>query len=247
MTNFNYREAFSRNIGVVSEETQDKIQSTTVAIAGCGGMGGAHAHTLARLGVGQFKLADPDIFELANFNRQYGATTETVDCFKTVITELMIREINPEASVHIFPSGITTRNIDNFLKGVDVVVDALDFFALGARKLLFDAAFAKGIPVITAAPVGLYGFAKLFWSGESFNITFSTYDEIPIADQLTRFAEAVIGPNIHQYFLPGALDIGSGLAPSTIIGVQDASAKAARLVLEVIQNAKAARLVLEVM
>ncbi len=41
-----------------------------------GGVGGVHLMTLARLGIGKFTIADPDTFELANFNRQYGAEPE---------------------------------------------------------------------------------------------------------------------------------------------------------------------------
>ena len=70
---FDYNEAFSRNIGLFTLEEQDKLRRSHVAIAGMGGVGGVHVATLARTGIGNFTIADPDCFELANMKRQYGA------------------------------------------------------------------------------------------------------------------------------------------------------------------------------
>src|SRR5512134_4146138 len=77
MEPFNYDEAFSRNIGWVTEAEQAALRSKRVAIAGLGGVGGVHLLTLARLGIGAFTLAEFDSFDLANFNRQAGAMVST--------------------------------------------------------------------------------------------------------------------------------------------------------------------------
>jgi len=78
MNLFNYHQAFSRNLGWVTEQEQDRLRKSRVAIAGLGGVGGFHLLTLARLGVGAFNLADFDTFDLANFNRQAGASLDTL-------------------------------------------------------------------------------------------------------------------------------------------------------------------------
>ena len=75
---FDYDDAFSRNIGWVTEWEQRALCDKTVAIAGMGGVSGAHLITLARLGVGAFHIADLDSFEIANINRQFGAGTSTL-------------------------------------------------------------------------------------------------------------------------------------------------------------------------
>ena len=62
---FDYDTAFCRNIGWVTEAEQHRLRLKRVAIAGLGGVGGAHAATLARLGIGRFHLADFDSFDLA--------------------------------------------------------------------------------------------------------------------------------------------------------------------------------------
>ena len=63
-------EAFSRNIGPLTQAEQDKLANVRVAIPGMGGVGSLHLITLARTGVGKFHIADFDVFEPANVNRQ---------------------------------------------------------------------------------------------------------------------------------------------------------------------------------
>ena len=61
-----YNKAFRRNLGLITEQEQQKLSNAHVAIVGMGGVGGIHAATLARLGIGRFSIADPDVFEISN-------------------------------------------------------------------------------------------------------------------------------------------------------------------------------------
>src|SRR4030095_722082 len=121
--------AFERNLGLISLAEQDKLANALVVIAGCGGGGVLHAHTLARLGVGRFRISDPDTFCLANFNRQIGATIQTVGRNKADVTADMIRSINPEAIVEILSDAVSADNATSIVKDSNLVVDGLDFFA----------------------------------------------------------------------------------------------------------------------
>src|SRR5215213_8249798 len=123
MMQFDYRAAFSRNIGWLTEAEQSTLQGARLAIAGLGGVGGPHLLTLGRLGVGKFNIADFDRFELQNFNRQIGASTSTRGLPKTEVLSRMARDINPELEVSAFPEGVTAGNVGEFLRGVDVYVD----------------------------------------------------------------------------------------------------------------------------
>lgn len=163
MRSFDYNTAFSRNIGWVTEEEQERLRNCRVAIGGLGGVGGVHLLTLARLGIGKFNVADFDKFDFVNFNRQVGATMSSIDRPKIEVLEEMARDINPELELRLFPEGISTQNLDEFLDGVDVYVDGLDFFVFDIRRKTFAACRAKGIPVVTAAPLGL-GTAVLVFS-----------------------------------------------------------------------------------
>lgn len=163
MRNFDYNTAFSRNIGWVTEAEQERLRNCRVAIGGLGGVGGVHLLTLARLGIGKFNIADFDKFDFVNFNRQVGATMSSIDRPKIDVLDDMARDINPEIELRLFPEGISTKNIDEFLDGIDVYVDGLDFFAFDIRRKTFATCQEKGIPVVTAAPLGL-GTAVLVFS-----------------------------------------------------------------------------------
>jgi len=78
LNRFDYNEAFARTLGWVTEAEQSQLRQRRVAIAGLGGVGGVHLLTLTRLGIGKFNIADNDRFELVNFNRQAGATVDSI-------------------------------------------------------------------------------------------------------------------------------------------------------------------------
>ena len=99
---FSYQEAFARHLGLFNPEEQDRLRSSRVAIAGMGGVGGIHLITLARLGIGAFHIADPDDFELVNFNRQYGATLRSLGQGKAEVMAEEARAVNPELQLRVF-------------------------------------------------------------------------------------------------------------------------------------------------
>ncbi len=152
---FNYDDAFSRNIGWVTEAEQQRLRQSRVAIGGLGGVGGVHLLTLARLGIGRFSIADFDVFDIVNFNRQVGATVSSLKEPKIDVLADMTKNINPEVDLRLFPAGVQEKNIEAFLDDVDVYVDGLDFFAFSARRMTFSACERRKIPVVTAAPLGL--------------------------------------------------------------------------------------------
>jgi molybdopterin-synthase adenylyltransferase len=152
---FQYHEAFSRNIGWITSTEQQTLSTKRIAIAGVGGVGGFHALALARLGVQKFSLADPDSFELANFNRQAGAMMSTLGKSKVHVVCSQVKDINPNADIRSIDGPVEQNNLDVFLDKVDLYVDGLDFFAFEARRLVFAQCRARGIPVVTAAPLGM--------------------------------------------------------------------------------------------
>ncbi|MBK3018850.1 hypothetical protein FKK32_30530, partial [Klebsiella pneumoniae] len=121
---FNYERAFSRNIGWVTPEEQQRLRRARVAIAGLGGVGGAHILTLSRLGVANFNIADFDEFDVHNMNRQAGAFMSTMGQSKLKVMERMALDVNPESHIRLFPEGVQDHNLDDFLKDVDVYVDS---------------------------------------------------------------------------------------------------------------------------
>ncbi|PKO27324.1 MAG: hypothetical protein CVU32_02820 [Betaproteobacteria bacterium HGW-Betaproteobacteria-5] len=187
---FDYQTAFSRNIGWVTEAEQARLRGTRVAIGGLGGVGGVHLLTLARLGIGEFSIADFDVFDIVNFNRQVGATTSTLGRPKIVVLEEMARDINPDLNIRAFPKGVDQDCLDDFLDGVDVYVDGLDFFAFDARNMTFAACERKGIPVVTAAPLGLGVALLVFAPG---GMSFEDYFGFAGCDEMEKAIRFLVG------------------------------------------------------
>lgn len=187
---FDYEAAFSRNIGWVTESEQSALKNARVAIGGLGGVGGVHLLTLARLGVGQFNIADFDVFDIVNFNRQVGATINTLHRSKIDVLAEMALQINPDLELKLYPAGIQHDSLDDFLHGVDLYVDGLDFFAFSARRLTFAACERLGIPVVTAAPLGLGTALLVFGPG---GMSFEDYFGFEGCDEMEMAIRFLVG------------------------------------------------------
>lgn len=216
-SDFDYRVAFSRNIGWLSAQEQEQLRGARVAIAGLGGVGGVHLLTLARLGIGAFNISDFDRFELQNFNRQAGATVSNLGQAKVDTMAAMASDINPEVDLKLFPLGVQPDSVDAFLEGVDIYVDGIDFFAVDARRMLFAACQRKGIPALTAAPLGM-GVSLLYFApgGMSFEDYFKVEGK-PRFEQLARFIAGLSPAMLQRNYLrvPEAVDFVNHKGPST--------------------------------
>jgi len=220
MSVFNYHEAFSRNLGWVTEQEQDRLRSCRVAIAGMGGVGGFHLLTLARLGVGAFKLADFDLYNLVNFNRQAGAGVSSLGKPKLDVMAAMARDINPELDLQLFANGLDESLLDDFLTDVDLFVDGLDFFALDIRQAVFAACAARGIPAITVAPLGMGAALLNFLPG---HMTFEDYFGFAQNSQLEKAIRFFVGlapAGLQMGYLvdPSQIDLARHKGPSTVMG-----------------------------
>ena len=216
---FDYDLAFSRNIGWVTQAEQLKLKKTRIAIAGLGGVGGAHLLTLARLGISKLNIADFDEFDVHNLNRQSGAFMSTMGQSKIDTLARMAKDINPEIDLRVFPQGVTPDNVDEFLNDVDVYVDGLDFFALPARRMVFAKCREKGIPALTAAPLGM-GAAFLYFSPAG--MSFEGYFKLEGHEQQEQYARFIAGLSpamLNRDYLvaPETLNFREKRAPSTIM------------------------------
>jgi molybdopterin/thiamine biosynthesis adenylyltransferase len=199
---WNYDEAFRRNLGLIGEDEQRRLRESRVAIVGMGGVGGVHLATLCRLGIGRFHISDFDTFSVANFNRQYGARVDTVGRPKVHVMAEEARKINPEIELRMFDQGIDESTIDQFLDGVDLLVDGIDYFAIDMRRRLYRRAAERGIPAIMAGPMG-FGTAWLVFdsNGMSFDRYFDLSDGQPEVEQLICFTVGLAPAGLHLPYL----------------------------------------------
>ena len=218
---FVYTEAFERNLGWLTEEEQERLRNSCVAVAGLGGAGGYQVDALVRLGVGAFKIADPDAFEVSNVNRQIGATMKTLGQPKVEIIRDMILSINPKARVETFSAGVTAENMDEFLESADLVIDGIDYFEHEAKLLLFQKSREKGITAVTSCPLG-FGASVIVFSPES--MRYEDYFDLQegMSDQEKRLAISFglsPSPLCLKYMNRKALDFDARRAASVVSGL----------------------------
>ena len=144
---FDYGEMTRRNIGFVSADEQRALRAGRVFICGVGGMGGAAAMALARAGVGAFSVADFDVFETSNLNRQVFAFDDTIGAEKTAVTRERLLAINPEIRVATHGRDWVSR-LDEILAECKVVINGMDDVVAGIQ--LYRKAREHGATVVDA-------------------------------------------------------------------------------------------------
>ncbi len=142
---------YSRN--AVTEAEQATLQAATVAIIGCGGLGGRVAELLVRLGVGTLLLTDPDVFSTSNLNRQIFCTDETLGLEKVTVLATELQKINPQIIVRSYVEKFSECSIQD----AEIVVDGLD--SGNDRKRLAQLCRKHSLPLVHGAVKQWYGQA----------------------------------------------------------------------------------------
>jgi len=148
-------ERYQRNYATISYPEQIKLLQSSVAVIGCGGLGGNIIELLARLGIGKITLVDGDVFSENNLNRQLLCTEKNISRNKAEIAAERIQQINSSIKTITYSEFIDSVNIHEIIEGTDLVVDALD--NISDRFILEKACKKEKIPFIYGAVEGLYG------------------------------------------------------------------------------------------
>lgn len=137
-----YWERVNRNLGWLGEtvneqrERQIRLRDAVIGIVGTGGIGGAAAVRLVRMGALNLKLADPDHFDLTNVQRQYGAGRDTIGRNKAEVVAEQVFTLTGDANIDVFPEGITPDTAEEFMDGCDYVMDQMEFYQIKNRYAL---------------------------------------------------------------------------------------------------------------
>jgi molybdopterin/thiamine biosynthesis adenylyltransferase len=145
---------YSRQIPVLGGEGQDRIRSSTVGIAGLGGLGVGAVTALASAGVGHLVLADGDVPSESGLNRQFiysPGETRT----KAEAAAEWAAGLNPDCEVSFHPEMVDDRNAEGIFAGCDVLVDCLD--NLASRFCMNRLSLASGMPLVHGGAEGLFG------------------------------------------------------------------------------------------
>jgi hypothetical protein len=154
------------------------------------------------MGIGKFTIADIDDFSIVNINRQIGATSSTVGRLKADVMAEMARDIHPALELRVFNDGLQPENARQVLEGVDVIVDAIDFFAMQARELLYETAQELGIPVVFSAPLGFSGTLHVFTPNSmSFADYYDLREGMSYFEKLAAFAVGLAPSAMHVKYM----------------------------------------------
>lgn len=100
-------------------------QSSTIGIAGAGGLGSTIAISLARAGIGKLIIADYDTVTTTNLNRQQ-FFLDQVGQPKVIALKANLARINPFCAVDVFNAKITPDNLAEVFGSCDILLEALD-------------------------------------------------------------------------------------------------------------------------
>jgi adenylyltransferase/sulfurtransferase len=114
--------------------------------------------------VGTIGIADFDMLELSNLNRQVIHRTEDVGRLKTDSARDGIERLNPDIKVITYDERLTARNVLDIVREYDVVMDATD--SIKSKFLLNDASFFAGKPYVFGGAVRFEGQAGVFYPKE---------------------------------------------------------------------------------
>ena len=156
-------ERYIRNLNAISAAEQAQLMEARVGVCGCGGLGLNVINYLARMGVGNITVWDPDVFNESNINRQLLANTKTLGLSKVEECRRFVRDINPDIHITTLPSRWEESDPAIFNQQ-QVIVDALD--NIPSRLALAEACNRASLPMVHGAAGGWYGQVTVIMPGD---------------------------------------------------------------------------------
>ena len=136
-------------------EGQEKLLAAQVLIVGAGGLGSPAAFYLAAAGVGRIILADDDVVELGNLQRQILHTTASVGHLKAQSGQAALLALNPDVQVRAVTERLEGHRLMALVQEADLVLDCTDNFA--TRHAINRACVAARKPLVSGAAIRFSG------------------------------------------------------------------------------------------
>jgi molybdopterin/thiamine biosynthesis adenylyltransferase len=238
MEKFDYSDLIDRNWGFIAPDLQKKIRSTTLLFAGCG-LGSTIAETAARLGFSKFILADGDVIEVSNLNRQ-SFTTSMVGVNKARALEEVITHINPEAEITVFDQFVKNGDVSRLVEQSDFIINTVD-----AGEVYFQLAEeGQGSGKTVLLPLNI-GFGGFLWVLNESSSTLSDLLGTKILESDLMLYERIFArmnkEEIPNYIVKMAEDLFTGMSkkensPQTVIGARIVSALVITTVVKILNN-----------
>ena len=159
-------ERYSRHIILkeVGVKGQKKLLNSKVLIIGAGGLGAPAALYLAAAGVGTIGIADADVVDLSNLQRQVIHATADIGKPKVESAKESMLAINPDITVNTYQEFIYSGNIAEIIADYDFILDGTDNFP--AKFLINDACVLAGKPFCHGGILRFFGQVMTYVPGE---------------------------------------------------------------------------------
>jgi adenylyltransferase/sulfurtransferase len=153
---------YSRHLIIpeVGKQGQQKLKNAKVLLVGTGGLGSPLALYLSAAGVGTLGLVDFDVVDETNLQRQVLHGTSDVGRQKLESARDRIRDVNPNVTVHLHPTRLSSENALEILSQYDVIADGTDNFP--TRYLVNDACVLLGKPNVYGSIFRFEGQVSVF-------------------------------------------------------------------------------------
>ncbi|MDP6439782.1 MAG: HesA/MoeB/ThiF family protein [Candidatus Brocadiia bacterium] len=157
---------YSRHIllSEVDVPGQRRLLGSSALVVGAGGLGSPALLYLAAAGVGRLGVADGDVVEMSNLQRQIIHRTADLGRSKVESARESIEDANPDCKVEVHPGRLTAANIRDVVRGYDVVIDGSDNFP--TRFLVADCCYFERLPLVSGAAVRFDGQLMTVLPGE---------------------------------------------------------------------------------
>ena len=139
---------------LLGKESLERLNNTTVAVIGLGGVGAFASEMIARAGVGRMVILDSDVINESNKNRQLLALDSTMGMSKATIMRDRLLDINPQLKIFTIDTYLTEENVEELLgnQSIDFLIDAID--TLSPKIALIKYAVNAKIPLVSSMGAG---------------------------------------------------------------------------------------------
>lgn len=131
-----------------------KVQNAKIGIAGAGGLGSNCALNLARAGFMRFTIADFDLIEPSNLDRQFYFLDQVGKVKVEALKENLLK-VNPRLEIEDMKVRIEKGNVDSIFDKCDIVAECLDNAA--NKRMLVEELLKAGKFVVAVSGLGGIG------------------------------------------------------------------------------------------
>jgi len=139
---------------------QQKLLDASVLIVGMGGLGCPAAMYLAAAGIGHLIIADDDIVELTNLQRQIAHSQSDLGTAKVDSVQQTLKGLNPDLKITAVQQRLSGNDLERVVSSADIVVDACDNFT--SRFAINRACISHGKPLVSGAAIRMEGQVAVF-------------------------------------------------------------------------------------